>query len=621
MKHLDLICLGRAAVDLYGEQLGSPLEDMQTFKKALGGCAANIAVGTSRLGLKTAMLTRVGDEHMGRFVRAQLQAEGVDVSHVKTDSTRLTALVLLAIKDRETFPLIFYRENCADMAVAPGDFDEDFIAGAKALLITGTHLSRADVEKTTRTAVEYAKKHGTKVVLDLDYRPVLWGLTGHGRGEDRFVAATTVTKTLQSVLAHCDLVVGTEEEIHIAGGSSVTAEALKILRGATKAPIVMKRGPKGCTIHEAGRGPLDVAGFPIDVLNVLGAGDAFMSGLLWGWIRGDGLEKAARFGNAAGAMVVTRLLCSPEMPREAELHAFMAASPRRADDDAQVKRLHRLANRLGEWPELCVLAFDHRSQLEELCAKSGAAVEKLPRLKSLLASAARKAGATGVLVDDRYGAETLATLTGTGLWVARPVEKPRVGATAPPLELETTPLKLRTWPREHVVKCLAFPAPGEPLDETLVQRLLEVQTAAHETGHEVLLEVIPSGGNGPIQHGALPELLSALYARGIAPDWWKLPALPRAQLWRELGDLVAANDDACRGIVVLGLDAPEEELARSFRLTAGVDVVKGFAVGRTLWSGPAGEWLSGGLPDDALVERVAAAFGRLKEAWRARGQG
>src|SRR6185436_11076685 len=118
------ICLGRAAVDLYGEQLGSPLEDMQTFRKAVGGCAANIAVGTARLGLKSAMLTRVGDEHMGRFVYNQLEREGVDVSHVRTDLTRLTALVLLALKDQDTFPLIFYRENCADMAVAPTDFDE-----------------------------------------------------------------------------------------------------------------------------------------------------------------------------------------------------------------------------------------------------------------------------------------------------------------------------------------------------------------------------------------------------------------------------------------------------------------------------------------------------------------
>ncbi|MBK7857277.1 MAG: 5-dehydro-2-deoxygluconokinase [Archangiaceae bacterium] len=618
-RPLDLICLGRAAVDLYGEQLGAPLEDMQTFRKAVGGCAANIAVGTARLGLKSAMLTRVGDEHMGRFVRAQLQAEGVDVSRVRTDSTRLTGLVLLGIKDRETFPLIFYRENCADMAVAPGDFDEDFIASSRALLLTGTHLSRADVEKTSRTAVDFARRHGTKVVLDLDYRPVLWGLTGHGRGEDRFVAAAAVSRVLQSMLPACDLVVGTEEEIHIAGGTSVTADALRVIRGATQAPIVMKRGPKGCTSYVAGQAPQDVAGFPIDVLNVLGAGDAFMSGLLWGWIRGEPLENAARYGNAAGAMVVTRLLCSPEMPREAELRAFMASSVRRADDDPEVRRLHRIEGRVGKWPELCVLAFDHRSQLEDLAAKSGAKVDRLPALKSLLATAARKGNAHGMLIDGRYGAEALATSTGQGLWLARPVEKPRPGPTAPPLELEVEPLELRKWPREHVVKVLAFPDPSQPsLDEQMVERLLAVQRAAWETEREVLVEVIPKRGNSPVEHAAVPQVMEQLYGKGLQPDWWKLPAMPRTSLWRETAEVIARHDTACRGILILGLEAPEDELIKSFGLSAGVDAVKGFAVGRTLWAQPAAAWLSGQIDDAQLVDRVAAAFTRLVEAWRRR---
>jgi 5-dehydro-2-deoxygluconokinase len=627
LKTLDLICLGRAAVDLYGEQLGSPLEDVQTFKKAVGGCAANIAIGTARLGLKSAMLTRVGDEHMGRFVRTQLMREGVDVTHVRTDGTRLTGLVLLSIRDAQTFPLIFYRENCADMALAESDFDEAFIASARALLLTGTHLSRADVERTSRAAVDFAKKNGTQVVLDIDYRPVLWGLTGHGRGEDRFVAASAVTKVLQSMLPSCDLVVGTEEEIHIAGGSSNTLEALRTLRGKTAAPIVMKRGPQGCAIFE---GPIPtrvddargVPGFPIDVLNVLGAGDAFLSGLLWGWLRGEGLEQAARYGNASGAMVVTRLLCSPEMPTEAELRAFMQSSPRRADDDAQVRVQHRLAGRHGEWPELCVLAFDHRSQLEEACRKAGAGTERLPALKSLLARAGRQAGAHGMLIDDRYGAHALAAVTGQGLWLARPVEKPRTDPTWPTVELEVGPdlgLALRKWPREHVVKCLAFPDPGTFASDTaLIDCLRLVQDAAHQTEHELLLEIIPKRGAGPLEHSAMPKVMDGLYAKGIAPDWWKLPSMPRGLLWREIDEVIAKHDASCRGVLVLGLDAPEAQLTESFKLTKDSASVKGFAVGRTLFAAPAAEWLAGRLDDEQLVDRVATAFERLKKAWRQR---
>ena len=142
-RALDLICMGRAGVDLYGDQVGGRLEDMQTFSKYLGGSPANTAVGAARLGLKPAMLTRVGDEHNGRFVRETLAAEGVDVSHVRTDAGRLTALAFLGIRDRETFPLLFYRDNCADMAIDEQDFDREFIGSATGLLVSGTHLSQA----------------------------------------------------------------------------------------------------------------------------------------------------------------------------------------------------------------------------------------------------------------------------------------------------------------------------------------------------------------------------------------------------------------------------------------------------------------------------------------------
>ena len=137
-RKFDLICLGRLAVDLYAQQIGARLEDVTSFARYLGGSSANIAFGCARLGLKSAMLARVGNDHMGRFLADALEREGCDVSHVKTDLQRLTALVLLGLKDRDTFPLVFHRENCADMAIDEADFDESFIASSRALLITGT---------------------------------------------------------------------------------------------------------------------------------------------------------------------------------------------------------------------------------------------------------------------------------------------------------------------------------------------------------------------------------------------------------------------------------------------------------------------------------------------------
>src|SRR3954466_14439053 len=170
---LDVIAIGRSSVDLYGAQVGGRLEDMASFSKAVGGCPTNIAIGTARLGLKSGLITRVGDEHMGRFIREQCAREGVDVSGVKTDPARLTALVLLGIRDDKTFPLIFYRENCADSALDESDIDESYIARAKAVLVSGTHFARANTAAAQKLAMAYAKKHGRKVAFDIDYRPNL----------------------------------------------------------------------------------------------------------------------------------------------------------------------------------------------------------------------------------------------------------------------------------------------------------------------------------------------------------------------------------------------------------------------------------------------------------------
>ena len=181
--------MGRVAVDLYSQQIGARLEDVSSFAKYLGGSSGNVAYGTARQGLRSSMLARVGDEHMGRFLREELSQVGCDTSHLITDKDRLTALVLLGIKDRDTFPLIFYRDNCADMAITASDVDESYIASARCLAITGTHLSHPQTREAVLTALGYARRHGVRTVLDIDYRPVLWGLTSLGDGETRFIAA------------------------------------------------------------------------------------------------------------------------------------------------------------------------------------------------------------------------------------------------------------------------------------------------------------------------------------------------------------------------------------------------------------------------------------------------
>jgi 5-dehydro-2-deoxygluconokinase len=349
---LDVIAIGRASVDLYGQQLGGRLEDMVSFSKAVGGCAANIAIGAARLGLRSALITRVGDEAMGRFVVEQLKREGVATCGVTTDPRRLTALVLLGVADDRTFPLIFYRENCADGALCEDDIDEAFVRSARAVVVTGTHFSRPTSAAAQHKSVRLAKAARNRVVLDVDYRPNLWGLAGHDAGDQRYMRSKAVTQALAEVLPLCDLIVGTEEELHIAAGAEDTLEALRLIRARSDATIVCKRGPMGCLVFDGAIGArlddgLRGDGFPVEVYNVLGAGDAFMAGFLRGWLRAEPLKTCCAYANASGAFAVSRLLCSPEYPTWTELRHFLqhGSSERALRKDPVLSHLHWASTR------------------------------------------------------------------------------------------------------------------------------------------------------------------------------------------------------------------------------------------------------------------------------------
>ncbi|WP_409525385.1 bifunctional 5-dehydro-2-deoxygluconokinase/5-dehydro-2-deoxyphosphogluconate aldolase [Nitrincola sp. MINF-07-Sa-05] len=631
-RPLDVICLGRAAVDLYSEQVGSRLEDVSSFAKYLGGSSANIAYGTARLGLKSAMLTRVGDEHMGRFVREELSRAGVDVSHVVTDPERLTGLVILGIKDKDTFPLIFYRNDCADMALSPEDFTPEFIASSKALLITGTHFSTPGTYKSSRTAMDYARQSGTRIILDIDYRPVLWGLTGPGEGENRFVSSATVTEHLQSILPDLDLIVGTEEEVHIAGGSEDTLTALRRIRQLTDATIVLKLGPQGCTVLE-GDIPDSISDFEVhrgvqvDVLNVLGAGDAFMSGFLRGWISDESPERCCAYANACGALVVSRHACAPAIPDAKELDDYLsrAASIARPDQDGHLNRMHRVAGRRrSNWKDIYGLAFDHRKQLFDMARETGADPQRIKHLKMLLIQAAEQgavrggvAQQVGVLIDDTYGQDALNEVTGRGWWIGRPVELP----SSVPLELEggrSIGSRLRHWPIDHIVKCLVFYHPDQPVALRLQQerQVSELYQACMASGHELLLELIPPQDMSQ-DDMTLPRALQRFYNLGVFPDWWKLPA-PSRTTWQHLTALIAERDPSCHGVVLLGLDAPLADLKREFNHSAGFDICRGFTVGRTLFGVPSRAWLANEIDDEMLIRQVSDNYLELIQCWQAR---
>lgn len=628
-KRLDVICIGRIAVDLYGQQIGARLEDTTSFAKYLGGSSGNVAYGTAIQGLKSAMLARVGDEHNGRFLREELQRVGCDTESLITDKTLLTGLVILGIKDEDTFPLIFYREKCADMGLTPEDIREEYIASSRALAITGTHLSHPDTRAAVLKALDIARRHGLRTALDIDYRPVLWGLTSLGDGETRFIESQDVTKQLQEVLHYFDLVVGTEEEFHIAGGSTDTLTALKNVRQATKATLVCKRGPLGCVVFEG-----DIpdsweatklhSGVRVEVLNVLGAGDAFMSGLLRGWLNDEGWEQACRYANACGALVVSRHGCAPAMPTKEELDDFLSRDNevKRPDLDTRLNHLHRVTTRKQEWTELNIFAFDHRKQLADMAREAGVDESRIPQLKKLLLQGAEEAAAeagldnrSGILADTTYGQGALNAITGKGWWIGRPIEMP----SSRPLRLEHGNIgsQLIDWPQEHVVKCLVFYHPHDSAELRKEQDdlILDVWRGCNKSGHELLLEVILPESNPDHKESYYHEILSHFYSLGIQPDWWKLPPLSLAT-WNDIGKLIEQNDPHCRGILLLGLDAPEEKLKAGFADAAKAPWVKGFAVGRTIFGQPSRQWLQGELDDAALINQVKSNYLTLIGYWR-----
>lgn len=627
LPELDVIAIGRSSVDLYGQQIGNRLEDVGSFAKSVGGCPSNIAIGTSRLGLKSGIVTRVGNEGMGRFIREQMLREGVSDRGIVFDSERLTALVLLGVESDESFPTIFYRENCADMALCEEDIDTDFIASARSILVSGTHFSKLNTSAAQRKAISIARLHGRKVIFDVDYRPNLWGLAGHDEGESRYIASQKVSDAYKTVLPECDLIVGTEEEILIAAGENELLAALKTIRSLSGATIVLKRGPMGCIVYDGvisddlENGTVG-KGFPIEVYNTLGAGDAFMSGFLRGWLRNEPHEVCATWANACGAFAVSRLLCSPEIPTFEELSYFLKnGSPHKAlRKDEQINHIHWATTRRQQHPTLMALAIDHRMQIEDMVRTHGVSTKRIEEFKVLAVKAAARVAngqpGYGMLLDDKYGRSALFEASRIpGFWVGKPLEDPG----SRPLRFEFNQDvggRLIEWPLDHCIKCLCFYHPDDPqeLKDAQASKLRSLYDSARKVGRELLIEII-AGKHGELDDLTIARAMEELYVLGIKPDWWKLEPQKSVQAWQNIDAAITRHDPWCRGIVLLGLEAPIEELQADFSTAQSVDSVKGFAVGRSIFADAAEAWFAGSIDDEQAISRMADRFAVLTNTW------
>ncbi len=297
---LDLITMGRVGVDLYPEQIGVSLAQVRTFAKSLGGSATNVAVAASRLGARAAVITKVGDDPFGPYVRSALRGFGVDDRWVGTHPTLRTPVVFCEIHPPDDFPLLFYREPKApDLEIAVDELDLDAIREARILWITGTGLSQEPSRAATLAALE-AREGGT-VIHDLDHRPMFW--------PDESEAGRWAREALQ----HATVAVGNRDEVAVAVDTRDPYEASAALLELGVKIAVVKRGPEGVLARTRDE-LVEVEPVPVEVVCGLGAGDAFGGALVHGLLHGWGLERTIRLANAAGAYVAARLACADAMP-------------------------------------------------------------------------------------------------------------------------------------------------------------------------------------------------------------------------------------------------------------------------------------------------------------------
>jgi len=302
--------MGRVGVDLYPtpDQVRRPLSRIDRYDRFVGGFAGNVATGLARLGIRTAIASRVGDDGHGRFVHDFLVAEGVGVQWLVVDTELRTALAFCEVWPPDRFPITFYRTpTCPDWRLSRTDLDLEAMAQVPLLYVTGTGLARSPSRETT---IEAMTKHTGRTIFDLDHRGVLWEHAENYR--------------LYAMLAcrYADVVVGNSEEVMVATGVTDERAAATAILSLGPSIVFAKRGQDGCAVHEAA-GTTEVRGFPVQVSNGLGAGDAFAAALGYGLLLQLPLERTVALANAAGAMVATKIPCSAAMPSLSELEAFL----------------------------------------------------------------------------------------------------------------------------------------------------------------------------------------------------------------------------------------------------------------------------------------------------------
>jgi len=328
-KQYELLNIGRSSIDLYSNDVGTPFVEISSFAAYVGGSPTNMSVGARRLGVNSALLTGLGEDPVGDFILHFLEQEGVETRYIVRKPGHRTSAVVLGIEPPDKFPLVYYRDNCADIEITIDDVLAAPVQDVQVVEFAGTNFSKDPSRSATIFAAELAQRSGAKVVLDIDFRPDQW------HDPRAFGVA------IRSVLRNVNVVIGTQDEINAAMltdpaqmtlthsqvsdtrvEGDIDAAIRRLLELGPEA-VIEKRGDEGARVHLRDGQAIDAPGFPVEVYNILGAGDAFGAGFLYGYIKGWDWYRSARLGNACGAIVVTKHGCANFMPTLDEVMAFV----------------------------------------------------------------------------------------------------------------------------------------------------------------------------------------------------------------------------------------------------------------------------------------------------------
>lgn len=606
-RNSTLLCMGRLTVDLYGEQEATSLRRARSFRRYAGGSSGNLAIGAARLGVSTGLITTVGADPMGDYLMDVLAREGVNDELIHREPDRRTALAFLGMLDAEAINLDFYREAAADEVIHDHHVPQAALDECRTFAVTGTLAAAISVDGAVRKIMDRVVTSNAQLVVDIDFRKTIWENAPGGMDG----AVDRVWRLLEAA----SLVVGNEDEFRVMAQADRLEDALKTMRNRVSAPLILKLGGNGAMWIDADSPdsfdeiPI-VPGYPVNVLNPVGAGDAFLAGFLCSWLEGEAPAVALKRGNACGALVVSRHGCSQASPYRREVDQFMADQ-----NTSRAARLHRILGRPDRKTPVYALACDHRDPFDKLMEEAGRPESDARHFKSLAATAVERTLSTftdatpGMLLDSRFGQQEMGRGEMQGWWIGRPVELTH----SRPLAFEPGSLEgLCKWPPDQVAKCLVWHHPDDaiPLRDAQFAQLHRLQAACQANDIEWMLEIVP-----PLDldrdNVTLLRSMDQVYDAGLHPDWWKLPGFDDDAGWKEARKLLERRDPYCRGIFMLGLNEPYASLRETVIRAGRNEVCVGFAIGRTIFGDVSRQWFPGELTDEQAITSMQIIYQRI----------